>query len=100
MQGTHPIKKSHVASIFGRLMETGNGAFSPDLARFFLNLHFSEQDKDRMHELAVKNKEGAITSEESEEVDDYVLAGDLLALFQSKARKALKTGKAGKHRHG
>ena len=64
MQGTHPIKKSRVASIFGRLMETGNGALSPDLARFFLNLHFSEQDKDRMHELAVKNKEGAITSEE------------------------------------
>ena len=90
MQTTHPIKKSHVASIFGRLMDTRNGALSPDLARFFLNLQFSEQDKARMHELAVKNQESAITPEEIEELDDYVLAGELLALFQSKARKAVK----------
>jgi hypothetical protein len=88
------------AAVFARLMETENGAMSAALARFFLKLGFSEQEKERMHELAVKNQEGRISSGELEELDCYIRAGDLLAVLQSKARKLLRKRKIGKARHG
>jgi hypothetical protein len=43
-----------------------------------------------MHELAVKNKQGRISTEERDELDSYIKVGDLLAILQSKARKILK----------
>jgi hypothetical protein len=59
------------------------------LSQRILTLDFSETDKARMHELAVKNQEGQISPDELQELDNYVKAGDLLALLQSKARRAL-----------
>ena len=61
-----------------------------EIARQILKLAFSEQDRARMHTLAVKNQEGQLSSEEREELDNYIKVGDLLAILQSKARKLLK----------
>jgi hypothetical protein len=66
---------------------------SPDAAIKILKLGFSSQDLSRIHELAVKNQEGRISPEEVKELDNYIQAGDLLALLQSKARAFLKKGK-------
>jgi hypothetical protein len=85
------------ATIFARLLEAQNGELSAALARYLLKLGFSPQDKTRMHELAVKNQEGRISAEE---LDSYIKAGDLLAILQSKARKALKKGKVTATHHG
>jgi hypothetical protein len=77
-------------AIFARLWEAGNGGLSPELARHIVKLGFPEEDKVRMHELAVKNQEGRISPEERAELDSYIKVGDLLAILQSKARKVLK----------
>jgi hypothetical protein len=53
-----------------------------------------------MHELAAKNQERRLTDAESEEFDNYVKVGDLVAILQSKARKLLKQKPAATKRHG
>jgi hypothetical protein len=77
-------------AIFGRVFTNGRKVMSRELARQILGLGFSDEDKARMHELAVKNQEGQISSEELEELDNYIKVGDLLAILQSKARQSLK----------
>ena len=65
-----------------------------------LKLGFSDKEQARMHELADKNQAGTLTQEESAELDNYVNAGDMLAILQSKARKLLKKTPLAKDRHG
>jgi hypothetical protein len=79
---------NNAASIFGRIWE--KGSLSPQLARHILKLDFTQQDKARMHELAEKNRSIGLSATEECELDDYIRAGDLLALVQSKARKLLR----------
>jgi hypothetical protein len=86
------------AVILGRLL--GNGEFSPTLARFFLTRRFTEDDKVRMHELALKNQAGALSAEETEEMDGYAKAGCILGILQSTARKTLRKRKTRKSSHG
>jgi hypothetical protein len=90
MQETHTATNTSEAAIVGRVFTNGKEALAPELARHILALAFSEEDKARMTELATKNQEGAISPEEKEELFNYIKVGDLLALLQSKARKALK----------
>lgn len=87
MKVTRPTSE---AAIFARVWETENGTLSPQLARHIIRLRFAENDKARMRELAVKNRQGAISSEELRELDSYIRVGDLLAILQSKARKLIK----------
>jgi hypothetical protein len=77
-------------AIFGRVFSNGRQAMTPELARHVLGLSFSGEDMARRHHLAVKNQEGALSPEEKEELDNYIKVGHLLAILQSKARKALK----------
>jgi hypothetical protein len=63
---------------------------SVPVAQHVLALEFGDEDVARMRELAARNREGAITAAEREELDNFVRVGDLLALLQSKARKVLK----------
>jgi hypothetical protein len=53
-----------------------------------------------MHELVAGNREGRLSAEEQEELDNYVRVGDLLAILQSKARKLLKRSPGATGRHG
>ena len=53
-----------------------------------------------MRELAAKNRRGDISHQELEEFDNYITAGDILAIWQSKARRALKQCQASSPRHG
>jgi hypothetical protein len=78
------------AAIFGRVFTNGRQGLTPELARHVLGLGFGDEDKARMHELAVKNQQGRISPEERDELDSYIKVGDLLAVLQSKARKVLK----------
>jgi len=88
------------AAIFARLWETKNGRLPRTLARTVLKLGFSEQDKSRMHELAQKNAAGRISRDEIQELDNYISAGDFLALLQSKARRSLRKARVGPTHHG
>ncbi len=78
------------AVIVSRILTGSKNGLSPEVARYILDVGFSDEDKARMHELAVKNQEGNISPTELQELDSYIKAGDLLALLKSKARMALK----------
>lgn len=89
MPSTEVKTDGTLGAIFGRLLENG-GTLSPELARYLLGLGFPEEDKARMHELAVKNQGGRLPADEWRELENYLLAGNLLVTLQSKARRALK----------
>ena len=88
------------ATIFSRIFASSQEAISPELARYILGLGFSTEDRSRMRALAAKNRRGDISPQELEELDNYITAGDILAIWQSKARRALKQYQASSLTHG
>jgi hypothetical protein len=76
-------------TILARILGNENGQLPQDLARYILALGFSDRDKARMHDLAVRNQDDALTPAEKEEMHAFGKAGDLLAILKSKARRAL-----------
>ena len=85
--------KTSEAGIFGRILSNSKTEMTPELARYVLTLGFDGAEQDRMQDLATRNQEGALSSEEHLELMNYVRAGHLLALLHSKARKSLKKRK-------
>ena len=81
-------------TLLGRILSNGAEDFPPELARYFLTVGFGAEDKARMHDLALRNQEGALAPREKEELLRYANVGCLLGILQSKARKSLnKVGK-------
>ena len=77
-------------AIWSRLLHADRAKLSVEAARSLLRLDFSPEDKERMHELALKAQEGILTAREQEEIRNYERVGNLLGLLQSKARQRLK----------
>ncbi len=77
------------ATILARLLGGESGSLSADLARHILGLGFSDPDKARMHELAARNQDDALSPEEKAELLAFITAGDVLAVLKSKARRTL-----------
>ncbi len=80
------------SAILSRVVLPERGDFTADLARVILALDFDEHDRQRMHELAEKAREGTLTAPEKEEVANYERVGSFLSLLQVKARRVLKSG--------
>ncbi len=78
-------------AIFGRILSNGGEEMSPEAARYFLTLHFGQEDQARMADLAERNQSGALSPEERDELMSFVQAGHLLALLHSRARKTLQS---------
>jgi hypothetical protein len=85
--------RTSAIAILSRLLKLDEGVMSTHLARYVLTLGFGAEDQARMRDLAARNQEGALSSLEREELDNYVKAGHLLALLHSKARRSLKKRK-------
>jgi hypothetical protein len=90
------------AAILGRLVLPDKPSLSPAAAEGLLALGFDQADKDRMHELAAKARDGTFTAAERAEVEAYSRIGSLLGILHSKARRSLKgrrgtNGKAKPH---
>jgi hypothetical protein len=100
MRTANDAVETSVAGIFCRLFEGRHGTLSTTFARGILGIRFSSEDHARMEELAQKNQFGQISAKKKKELANYVEVGDLLAILQSKARRALKHGKAESRRHG
>ena len=77
-------------AIWNRVLQPMGKAMSVTAARAILQLEFPGEDKDRMHELAAKARDGALTAAEQEEIRNYERVGNLLALIKAKARQRLK----------
>jgi hypothetical protein len=80
----------HDAATLTRIAGPGEPALSAATSKGILTLTFSRADKDRMHTLAAKAREGTLTSDEQAEVEAYSRIGSLLGILKSKARRALK----------
>jgi hypothetical protein len=77
------------ATILVRVLCNETGQLPPEVARYILDRRFSDRDKARMHDLAVRNQAGALSPTEKEELFAFVNAGDLLGILKSKARRTL-----------
>src|SRR5262249_10538627 len=77
--------------IWDRLLDDSAQELTPDAARYLLRLDFRETDHARMEELAARAQAGALSSEERTDYEEYLRAGNLLALMQSRARSALRS---------
>ena len=77
------------ATILIRALCNEDGQLPHEVARYILDRRFSDRDKARMHDLAVRNQEGALSATEKEELFAFANAGDLLSILKSKARVAL-----------
>lgn len=86
------IRNPHVTegAIWDRLVHYDRKSLPLPAARYFLRLEFAPEDKERMHELAAKAREGTLSAAERAEVRNYEQVGNLLALMKSKARQRLK----------
>jgi len=71
------------------LIDPSQGTFSPDLARYFLTLRFSDEQAARYESLASRNQDGALTPAEREELEAFVTANSLLMILKSKARRSV-----------
>ena len=89
MSDSHRIDGTSGATIFSRIFESSREGISPELALYILGLGFSREDRSRMQELAAKNQQGEISPQELEELDHYITAGDILAIWQGPGHESL-----------
>jgi len=78
------------ASILARILGNERGQLSSTMARYLLNLGFTDEDKARMHDLAVRNQNDDLSPIEKEELLAYGKAGTVLSILKSKARRTLR----------
>jgi hypothetical protein len=78
------------AEVLRRVFDLAGHGLTRPLAESILSLDFSDGDADRIAELSEKANEGTLSESEEAELEAYVNVGDLLALWQSKARQALQ----------
>lgn len=76
-------------TILARLLGNEGGELPKDVARYILDLDVSERDKARMHDLAVRNQDDALTPTEKQEMFAFGKATTLLSILKSKARRTL-----------
>ena len=77
------------ADVLLRVFDLPGRGMTRALAESILALDFPEGDAARIEELNVRANEGELTGEEEAEMEAYTNINDLLAYWQSKARRAL-----------
>lgn len=80
----------HEVSILARVLGNDHAELPIDMARYLLTLGFSPHDRDRMHDLAVRNQDDALSDDERNELFAYARTGTVLSILKSKARRVLK----------
>ena len=83
MSTTAKHAKENEATILLRVLCNEDGQLPPEIARYILDRQFSDRDKARMHDLAIRNQEGSLPAER-EELFTFVNAGDLLGILKSR----------------
>ena len=87
---THnPTIDARETAILTRAIQPDNHKLSPTAARELLRIQLDPIDRQRLHELLVKNQEDNLTADERGELDSHLHVGLLIDLLQAKARAAL-----------
>ncbi|MCI0380777.1 MAG: hypothetical protein L0215_24605 [Gemmataceae bacterium] len=74
------------ADILKEIIDPELGDFPSELAKLVLRLRFSPAAKERLNELAEKNRRGILSSAETSLLEKYLRVGNFLNLVQAKAR--------------
>jgi hypothetical protein len=82
------------SEILARVVLPDAPTMSPAIATEILKLSFSNQDRQRMSELAAKAREGELTDEEIALTESYERVSSFLGFLKSKARISLKNSPA------
>jgi|GraSoiStandDraft_4_1057263.scaffolds.fasta_scaffold729678_1 hypothetical protein len=72
-----------------RYFDPVTSVFTPELARKIVELKPAAKDAERIAELGEKADAGSLTDEEKLEYQEFVDAGDFIALLKAKARSFL-----------
>ena len=91
MSTTRSISRD--AIILTRLVMGSQLSSSLETARALMRLDFDEEERDRMHVLSVKARDGGQLPSDQDEIESYRRMGYFLDLLRSKARKILKGSK-------
>jgi hypothetical protein len=78
------------AAILSRVIQVEEGDLSRSAAEYLLSIRFGEHDLARMNQLSETAQQGKLTAEEHAELDSYLHVSNLLAIMQSKGRRALR----------
>lgn len=76
-------------SIFRRVIEPEAGTMPRQLAEYFIQLDFKPEDHRLYERLANKAQEGALTTEEAEQLDGFLQVDSMLAIMRLKAQRSL-----------
>ena len=87
--GPSPSRTTAMA-LLEQLAALDSRTMSPETADTILHLHFDPADQERVRVLSAKAREGALTPSEQADLDESIRVADLLAILQSRARRALK----------
>jgi hypothetical protein len=87
---SHITNPNTEAAILARVIQVGEKELSRGAAEYLLSIRFGEYDVARMNELSELARQGNLTGQEQAELDSYIHVSNLLAVMQSKGRRALK----------
>jgi hypothetical protein len=84
------IDPTTAVTIYSRLFDADRLDLTVEAARSLLSISFEESDRERIHELAVKNQSGDLNSDEQTELATYLHVGCVIDLLHAKARLAMR----------
>ncbi|HXY50994.1 MAG TPA: hypothetical protein VEI01_16180 [Terriglobales bacterium] len=87
---SHITSPNTEAAILSRVIQVEEGDLSQSAASYLLSIRFGEHDVARMNQLSETAQQGKLTAEEQAELDSYLHVSNLLAIMQSKGRRALR----------
>ncbi len=90
METETQISQTGDAGILARLIRADDASLMPEAARALLNIRFTDTDLARIHELAVKNQDDALTPAEKSDLESYLRVGAFLDLMHAQVRRSLK----------
>jgi hypothetical protein len=77
------------AKLLDDMLDPLSHCFTAEAARRIVDLRATPAAQRRMSELAEKANEGQLTDDERQEYQTYIVASNLIAILQAKARRLL-----------
>src|SRR3954447_3288446 len=90
MATAQSIAGNSEAAIIARMIHPEKADLPSNAAQALLGIKIDQTDLDRMHQLAVKNQDDALTPAEKVELENYLRVSYFIDLMHAKARLSLK----------
>ena len=81
------------AAILDRALGTNPSGMTLDAARYFWAIHLDPVDELRANELGAKARDGSLTTDEQQEIDEYRRTGRMIEMLRIRAHSVLNQGK-------